>query len=134
MEEENTFVVNVSDGRKDKKKGKTTKEAREEVLKRSKKDDNIDKSDRAAKKSFIDNVNTVKFKISGIQAKNGKLPDFAVFIKDSVHDPDVRNAAKTAGKYICLIKGNIADDFFSKIAPTADSLGTSSVRMLGTLR
>ena len=72
------------------------------------------RSDRATKKSFNDNVNTVEVKLSAIQAKHGKLPDFAVFVKDSVHDPDVNNPAKTAGKYICFMKGNICDDFFSK--------------------
>ena len=72
------------------------------------------RSDRATKKSFNDNVYTVKVNLSASQAKHGKLPDFAVFVKDSVHDPDVNNPEKSAGKYICFMKGNIADDFFSK--------------------
>ena len=113
VEEETPNIENVSVGKKGKKvKGTTTKKAREEVLKRN--NEKKERSDRATKKAFNDNVNTVKVKLSAIQAKHGKLPDFAVFVKDSVHDPDVNNAAKSAGKYICFMKGNIADDFFSK--------------------
>ena len=113
VEEETPNVENVNVGKKGKKvKGKTTKKAREEVLKRN--NEKKVRSDRATKKSFNDNVNTVKVKLSAIQAKHGKLPDFAVFVKDSVHDPDVNNPAKSAGKYICFMKGNICDDFFSK--------------------
>ena len=54
-------------------------------------------------------MNTVKFKISGLQSE----PDFALFIKDTVHTPGLKNSAKTAGKYIAFFKGDLAKHFFT---------------------
>ena len=97
------------------RKIKSAKKTRQDAIKqRKEKKDDEKKGDVAAKKGFKDNFLTVKFKLSEIQAKAGTCPDFALFIKDNVHSPDVRNAAKHAGKYLAFMKGDIGDKFFSK--------------------
>ena len=73
-----------------------------------------EKTKVAVKKAFKNNVLTVKFKISGIQAKAGKSPDFALFIKDDVHEINSKNTARHAGKYISYVKGDIQQKFYSK--------------------
>lgn len=70
--------------------------------------------DKNAKKRFKDNVVTVKFKLSILQSKVGTIPDFAIFIKDDIHDRNAKPPAGHAGKYITFAKGNIADKFFSE--------------------
>ena len=96
-----------------KKKRKTAIESRNEA-KKKRDSEPSKKSEAAAKKGFKDNVLTVKFKLSSIQMKAGKTPNFAIFIKDYLHHPEARNAAGHAGKYITYMKGDICDDFFSK--------------------
>ena len=99
---------------------KRTKKRKEPVIhvrnkaKKKRESDPLEKSDAAAKKGFKDNLLTVKFKLSSIQAKAGKSPDFALFIKDDLHHPDAKNAAGHAGRYIAYMKGDLCDDFFSK--------------------
>merc|ERR1712179_14414 len=101
--------INVSKTKRS-KKSKAPKDARIAMKRQVK---GI-KSKICKKKGFKENTLTVKFKLSEIHAKAGTFPDFALFIKDNVHSPDVRNAANYAGKYITFIKGNLADKFFTE--------------------
>ena len=101
--------INVTKAKKT-KKNKAPKDTRMAMKKRIK----GTKSIKGSKKGFKENTLTVKFKLSEIHAKAGTFPDFALFIKDNVHSPDVRNATNYAGKYITFIKGNLADKFFTK--------------------
>ena len=72
------------------------------------------KSDEAAKKGFTNVFLTVKFKLSALKTKAGTVPDFALFVKDDVHDATVVNSSKYAGRYMSFVKGNMRDKFFSK--------------------
>ena len=94
---------------KKKKKEKTTKEAR--LCKKP-----LNKGRKAAtiKKTFKQNTLTIKFKIHDIQQKAGKDPDFALFIKDNIHDPKALPPCPTASKYITYTKGSLSKKFFSK--------------------
>lgn len=110
---EQTIVGEKKDAAKrGKKRRKPVHEVRNDEKKRRENESTI-KTEAAAKKGFKDNVLTVKFKLSSIQSKAGKIPDFALFIKDSVHNPLSRNAAGHAGKYITYIKGDLSNNFFS---------------------
>ena len=111
VNEERVQIDTSSD--RNKKKRKTAIESRNEA-KKKRDSEPSKKSEAAAKKGFKDNVLTVKFKLSSIQMKAGKTPNFALFIKDDLHHPEARNAAGHAGKYIAYMKGDICDDFFSK--------------------
>ena len=94
------------------KKAKSQKAVRIELNEKIKADKSVKKV-ATAKKGFKRNVLTVKFKLSGLQAKAGVVPDFALFVKDDVHDPQFSNAAKYAGKYISYVKGDIGQTFYS---------------------
>ena len=54
---------------------------------------------------------TIKFKLSEMQTNAGKLPDFALFVKNDVNSSDVANSANHAGKYVSFVKGNMAEKF-----------------------
>ena len=75
---------------------------------------NSKKSKEAAKKGFKRNFLTVKFKLSGIQLKSGTIPDFALFVKDNVHEKTATNSAKHAEKYLSFVKGEIGERFYSE--------------------
>ena len=92
---------------------KTVIEARKSHVKDVKKKKG-EKSDRAAKKGLKDNFLTLKVKISTLHCKAGTCPDFALFVKDNVHDPKAPHACAHAGKYLTYTKGNICTKFFSK--------------------
>ena len=97
------------------KKRKTAKEAREALVKVAKdKAEEKERSDRAIKKSLKDNFLTLKVKLSLLHTKAGSCPDFALFVKDTVHDPDAPNPAAFAGKYLTYSKGDLCTKFFSK--------------------
>ena len=89
---------------------KTTKSFRVKRLKSTK----VPTTGNAAKKNFKSNFLTVKFKLSEMQIKAGKVPDFALFVKNDVHDHKAPNSANHAGKYVSYVKGNIANTFFTK--------------------
>ena len=93
------------------KKKKKEKEAR-----LHKKPLNKDRKAATIEKTFQQNTLTIKFKIHDIQQKAGKDPDFALFIKDDIHDPNSKALPvyQTASKYITYTKGSIAKKFFSK--------------------
>ena len=91
---------------------KSLKRIRVERVEKIKK--NPKKNFLAAKKGFKANVITVKFKLSEIQVKAGQVPDFALFVKNDVHDHKAPNAANHAGKYISYVKGDIADIFYNQ--------------------
>ena len=95
-----------------KKARKSTKVVRKDLAGKikAKKDK---KSDEAAKKGFKNVFLTVKFKLSALQTKAGTVPDFALFVKDDVHDATVVNSSKYARRYLSFVKGNIRDKFFS---------------------
>jgi hypothetical protein len=65
---------------------KTVIEARKSHVK-DVKEKKGEKSDRAAKNGLKDNFLTLKVKISTLHCKAGTCPDFALFVKDNVHDP-----------------------------------------------
>ena len=73
-----------------------------------------EKNSFAAKKGFKMNFLTVKFKLSELQVKAGRAPDFALFVKNDVHDPKTVNAANHAGKYMSYVKGDIGEIFYNK--------------------
>ena len=61
-----------------------------------------------------DNFLTIKVKLSTLHTKAGTIPDFALFVKDSLYDPKNNHPAPFAGKYLTYIKGDICTKFFSK--------------------
>ena len=60
-----------------------------------------------------DNFLTLKFKISSLHIRAGTIPDFALFVKDSLHDPSAPHPAAHAGKYMTFTRGSICDKFFT---------------------
>ena len=108
----------ATDDAKQSKKRKKTKSAIESrkaaVDEKTKSKTKPPKTDAGAKKGFKDNFLTVKFKLSDIQTRAGKIPDFALFIKDDLHKPSSRNAVGHAGKYIAYMKGYICEKTFFK--------------------
>ena len=97
-----------------KKVNKSAKAVRIESAEKLKAKKDLKKSEETIKKGFKSNFLTVKFKLSALQVKAGRVPDFALFVKDDVHDPTVTNSAKHAGMYLSYFKGDIGDKFFSK--------------------
>ena len=93
---------------------KSAKAVRIESTEKMKSKKDKGKSEEAIKKGFKNNFLTVKFKLSALHVKAGTVPDFALFVKDDVHDPSVTNSAKHAGMYLSYFKGDIGDKFFSK--------------------
>ena len=75
---------------------------------------NEDEDAKNAKKRFKENFQTIKFKVSIVQPKNGTVPDFALFIKDDLHSPEAIPPSHHAGKYLTYIKGDKTKKFFSK--------------------
>jgi hypothetical protein len=108
----------AADDTKQSKRRKKTKSAIESrkaaVDEKKKTKTKLPKTDAGAKKGFKDNFLTVKFKLSDIQSRAGKIPDFALFIKDDLHKPSSRNAVGHAGKYLAYMKGDICEKFFKK--------------------
>ena len=111
--EEDSTSLGKGKSKKKKVKGKTVNEARREVVETAKKGQKS-KSSRAAKKGFKDNFQTLKFKISSINSRNGSCPDCALFGFDNVHNPDARPSAPHPGKYVTYTKGPISTQFFFK--------------------
>ena len=104
----------VSSHVKRKSKRKSPKEVRIDLKGLINSNDKQEKTKKASKKGFKNNFLTIKFKLSGMQVKNGAVPDFALFVKDDLHENDVQNPSKHAGKYLSFVKGKIGDSFFSK--------------------
>ena len=73
----------------------------------------VEKSDRAIKQSFNNGLLTIKFQISQLQMKNGKTPNFALFVEDNVHDPESKPAKETAGRVIAFAEGDLREDFLN---------------------
>ena len=98
----------------EKKKSKNNpRNVRIDISKKMKENETTKKSE-AAKRGFKNNFLTVKFKLSSLQFKAGKVPDFALFVKDDVHEVTGTKSAKHAGKYIGFVKGSIGKNFFSE--------------------
>ena len=57
---------------------------------------------------------TIKFKLSEIQTKAGQIPDFALFVKNDVHDSKATNPSNHAGKYVSYVNGDIGEQFYTK--------------------
>ena len=126
--EEEPSSLGKGKSKKKKSKGKTVNEARREVVETAKKGSKS-KSSRAAKKGFKDSFQTLKFKISSINSRNGSCPDFALFVFDNVHNPDARPSAPHAGKYLTYTKALISTQFFFKRAFATIPKTSFSVKM-----
>lgn len=63
------------------------------------------KIERSKMNSFWAKYKTLKKKVSQHQVEHGAEADFVLLIKNNVQDPSVRNAAKTAGKYMVFAGG-----------------------------
>ena len=72
----------------------------------------VTKTDTAAKQSFNSGFLTLKAHISQLQIKNGKPPNFAIFMEDNLHDPEAKPAKETAGRIIAFAAGDMRKEFF----------------------
>ena len=81
---------------KEKKSKNNPRNVRINISKKLNENETAKKSE-AAKRGFKNNFLTVKFKLSSLQFKAGKVPDFALFVKDDVHEVTGTRSAKHAG-------------------------------------
>lgn len=72
------------------------------------------KTETAARKAFLNVFRTLKKKLDNLHSKNGQVPDFALIVKNSVQPSNVKNAARSAGKYLTFTKGSLSDRIFSQ--------------------
>ena len=106
-------VFGSTSGGQKKRTVNSTKNVRIDLSKKIKEKQSVKKS-KVAKKKFKNNFLTIKFKLSSLQQKVGEVPDFALIVKDNVHEVTATNSAKHAGKYLAFVKGDIGKKFLSE--------------------
>ena len=93
------------------KKRRTSKEVRQDLPK-----PNI-RSKARGHQNFHERYLTNKKKVDTLQSDHNLAPDFFYAVKNNMHNPNVRGAAKTAGKYMVYGRGDFMHKFMKSDPP-----------------
>ena len=69
------------------------------------------KAEQEKHRAFKELTNTIKKKLKELGPKLGVTNEFALFIRDQVHDPNAKPVSPMAGKIVSFLAGSLGDQF-----------------------